>query len=165
MKVAPLLLASIAILLAGACGGSGEKSLTLEEYFQQVQPLVDELHTGEAPILATLGASQDPQHLKEALADYPAVVDPYLSGLRNLQPPEEAAEAHADAVRAGEEFTSAIATAIQDTQTATTADDFFAAANSVQIAIASEGMSVTCGRLQQVADDNEIDIDLDCPES
>lgn len=150
------------VALAAACGGGG-KPLTLDEYFQGLKAVSIELHTQEAPILSTLNDSQNVQELKDALAHYPDVVTAYLKGLEDLKPPEEASQAHRDAVTAGTQFRDALKTAIKDTQNVTTVDDFFGAANAGQIFVASNSIPVACDALQQVADNNQITVDLGCP--
>jgi hypothetical protein len=158
---------AVVIVLGGllsACGGGGSgKPLTLDEYFQELKALSTDLHTGEAPILSTLSNSQNVQELKDALAQYPVVADAYLKGLTKLDPPEQAKQAHADAVTAGKDFLDAVQKAIKDTQNVTNVDDFFATADAVQITISSQSMTVACSALQQVAVDSKITADLGCP--
>jgi len=149
--------------LSAACGGGGGKPMTLDEYFQGLKALSTELHTEEAPILSTLRDSQNVQNLKSALAHYPDVVTAYLKGLAELKPPEQASQAHRDAVTASTLFRDALKTAIKDTQNVTTVDDFFKAANVGQIVVSSNSVPVACNALQQVADVNKITVDLGCP--
>lgn len=155
----------VAAAILFACGGGGgeSKPLTLEEYFQEVQALAAELNAGEEPILATLRNSENVEDLKGALAQYPDVVSAYLKELQKLTAPAEAAEAHATAVQASQEFQDAVKTAMADTRESTTVDGFFAAANAVQIAVTSQSMAVACDGLQQVADEHQVSVDLGCP--
>jgi hypothetical protein len=164
-RLIALTLALLCCVLAAACGGGGSKPMTLEEYFQALKPILSDLHSNEAPLLATLGDSQNVQELQDALRAYPAVVDTYADGLKDLRPPEQAKQAQKDAVTASGEFLNALNKAIDATEGVTTVDDFFGAADAVQITLSSQGMTVACDALQQLADVNQITIDLGCPAS
>jgi hypothetical protein len=163
MRVA-LPLVSIALTAAlVACGGGSDKPLTLEQYFEKIDTLTQELRDKETPILDTLGTSDEVGRLKGALGLYPDAVEEYLSGLQDITPPAEATEAHANAVTASEQFLETLNQAVEDTRNAATVDNFFAAADAVSISVSSESMTVSCAGLQQVADAQNVDIDLSCP--
>jgi hypothetical protein len=161
VRVALLLTPVFAAALAFGCGS--DKAMTLEEYLQGVEGLMGQLHAQEAPLLGTLESSDDVGELKAALAQYPEVERTFVTGLKTLDPPEEASVAHENAIAASGDFIDALVTAIDDTAGAQTVESFFNVANSAQIAVASGSVTVACNGLQELADANGIEVAMGCP--
>ena len=165
--IAALFLAFGAI--AAACGG-GDGALTLEEFLQRVEELDDEQTTREGEIEAQLG---DLETLEEAEAlarirdlfpQFVALLVDFVDGLAALEPPEEAADLHEEAVSAGREVVRLFSDLVGEVENAESIEDFFAAFENEEFQVAVERFDQACLDAEQLAADNGIEIDLDCDE-
>ncbi len=51
-----------------------------------------------------LADTEDIDEIKDAFGEFPAILDDFLDDLEGLEPPEEAEDAHNEAVEAGRDF-------------------------------------------------------------
>ena len=174
MQTRSLLLALIAALLltvgalAAACGG--KDSLTLEEYFQQLDALHDtaderseELSEAFDVELAAAASEEDALAvLEDFLKSTRPLSSTFVDGLSDLNPPAAVEELHNEYVDGSAELVASIEEVIDrfdDLDGVADLDGLFEESGFIQ---AGERLDETCAALQDIADKNEIDIDLDC---
>ena len=164
-----LLLALGAIAAAcGGGGGGGGDSLTIEQYFERLETFATrfddrgtELEEGFDFSSATseddlIDLSQD--FLRGGLA----VLQDFVDDLDGLNPPAEVADAHNTAVDAGKAAVVALEDAmdrLDDVGSAADLEGLFEEAFAD-----SESFSEGCVALQEIADDKNISVDLQCGE-
>ena len=169
-----LILALIATLLltvsalAASCGG--EEALTLEEYFQQVEALkatAEERATEfEDAFDAELDAAASEEERLAVLEDNFTNIQPiftaFVDGLNDLAPPAAVEELHKEYVDASAEFLASIEevfSGLSDLEPAAGLESLF---EDTDLDQAGVRFVETCAALQDIADENEIDVDLDC---
>ena len=152
--------------IAAACGGDG--ALSIEEYFQQLDELDDEQAMRESELEAQLGdfeALEEAEALARIRDLFPQFVtsfEDFVDGLADLDPPEEAADLHEEAVSAGREVVRLFGEAADEVENAQSLDDFFSLFESGELNAAIERFDQACFDLQEVADENDIVVDLSC---
>lgn len=151
-------------LLLPACGG-GEEELDLDEYFQQLEEIVESTNTR----IETLGEeSQGVGEDMEATRDYfegvEAIVGQNLSDLKDISPPAEAQDAHDELVAALEErsalwqdFTEQVADLESISEVETLIEELDQSFEAI-----AERASAACLQVQGIADENGIEVDLEC---
>ena len=155
--VAGLLLAFGAF--AAACGG--EDSLTLEEYFQQVDALIDNTAEqsnalGEEPFAGLDALEEQIEASRSFYFGFAAITATFRDAIRDIDPPAEVEDAHNALVEAADDFEQASGDLIDKLDEVTSQADFdaaFAALNTPEEA---------CSDLQGIADENGIDVSLNC---
>ena len=172
MKTRILPLAFIAVLLlafgaiAAACGGGGEP-LTLEEYFQRL----DEIFEGADERFEALGdqceelAESEEAEIEAARCFFDSsvqVLNHVQDETDDLDPPAEAAVAHEELVTAGadleqlgEEFSERFA----DIESMAELEEL---AEAPELESAGERFERTCFDLEEIARENDIEVDLRC---
>jgi len=154
--------------LAAACGGGGE-GLSLQEYFQQFDAIQKD---AEARFEAL--ATPDPQATREEIAavflafikEAVAINGDTRDALADLDPPAEVKDAHNEFVGAlGEavEVTQGLSARIPDALSLAEAEALFSELFAEpEAAAAFQRFSDACLALQDVADQNNIAVDLAC---
>lgn len=154
-----------AVIAFAACGGDDEgDEMSLDDYFTQLSSDVSAYITANDAEFTTLNESDDLDELKSAFAAIPENLQTLLDNIDELSPPEEAADAQADAVAAGEAFLAVLEDVNENAQTTDNVDAFIATAGNDDLQQLSENFNATCPPLQAVADENNVDVDLGCPE-
>ena len=90
----------------------------------------------------------------------------FIANLRDLDPPAEAEDVHAEAIESGEaaaQALQALADGIPDALSAAEAEAFFAEPDP-DVEAAFGRFDDACFAIQTIADDNDIDVDLECEE-
>lgn len=175
MRTRSLPLAFIAVLLlafgaiVAACGGGGEP-LTLEEYFRRFEVLSDELdERSEAPeeqFDEQTASTDSEEGLIDALRDFfrasrPLLVD-YLDGIDELTPPEQAQDAHNEILDTGRDLLAAFDNffdRLEDVESSAALEELFEEDSFVDT---GERFEEACLVLQEIARENDIDVDLRC---
>lgn len=149
-----------------ACGGDDgdDDPLAREEYFDRVQKLVTEYKTSQDEAFTVLNTSDDLGELKEAFAKLPDSLETFLDGFDDLKPPAEAVTEHDEAVEAGNAFLSRLQEVNDEASDAASVDVFVEAADNEDLVELSDEFNATCPPLQAIADENNIDIDIGCPQ-
>lgn len=161
MKLVATVAAGVAVALtAAACGGGGSDSLTLEEYFDEIEAL-DKRFNEDSDALDAAFNSDDLDEIKGAFEDGAANVEEFVNELDSIDPPDEVQEAHDEAVSAGGELVTAFKAMSDDVQNVESVDDLVSL-NTDDAAAASERFTAACFDIQQVATDNEIEVTLSC---
>jgi len=159
-------IAAVGLLVAmaagvSACNGGGG-ALSLEEYFQKLEEADNTSTERSDAIGARLEDTEDVDEIKDAFSEFPDIIDEFLDEMEGLNPPEEAEDAHNEAVDAGRDFQDEFENALDDIQDAETLDDLIGAIGGTAFNDADERFSEACNKLQSIADDNDIEISLDC---
>jgi hypothetical protein len=164
---AALLLALGAI--ATACG-DGDKA-ALEEYFQQLQALADDAADRQAesvdPQIATIldASATDEDRIaagRDAATSGTAILKDGISKAETLEPPEEAVEAHNEFIDASEEYVDFFEAADGRLAEAESALAVIAEFVSPEFSAASKRFEDSCSVLEEIAQDNDIELDLQC---
>lgn len=149
-------------LLGFACSDDGGGALTLEEYFAELQELDDRFEE-EGDQLDAAFESEDLDEIKSAVDDGTTSAREFVDDIDALEPPDEAQEAHAEAVAAGNELVDALDTfndAVQDADsTEALAEIEFGA-----IGNASDRFTQACLDMEALAADLDAELDLNCEE-
>lgn len=151
-----------AFLLSG-CDDDGD-SFTLDAYFEKVEGFVEDYEADQNEAFTTLDESNDLDELKDAFGSIPDNLSTFLDEMRALAPPDEAAEAHDDVIEAGDTFLEALEEVNGDVQETATVDAFIEAAGSDELQELSAAFNATCPPLQDIATENDVDVDLSCPD-
>ena len=173
MKLRLLPLALIAALLlafgAFAAGCGGEDSLTLEEYFQQLETLAATAEERGAEFEDAVNAEMDAAASEEdvlavfedALRNAQPIFTTFVDGLNDLNPPAAVEELHNEFVDASAELAASLEEVLNEFGD----QDFAADLNLFEessLSQAGDRFDKTCAALQDIADMHEIDVDLKC---
>ena len=147
--------------IAAACGGGG--ALSLQEYFQKL----DAVQNDAAARSEALGQpAQELQALRDFSDEATALFSEVKGSLDDLEPPGEAQDAHKEMVAAFTEQLGLfrdLADKLADAKSLSEVQEELA--NLVtELDSVGERMEETCLALQQIADDEGIDVDLECGE-
>ena len=169
--VGALLLALSAV--AGACGGDG--GLTLEEYFQRIDVLGNDLddeidRLGEEFDEAAEKAETE-EEVIEAFRDFmdrlAALFGDFVSELESIDPPSEVEDAHNEivAVQAeGLELLEDLDERAQRAESVSDVEEVGAELEGPVFTDVSDRGEQACFALEAIADANGIDVDLECEE-
>ena len=162
--IAALLLAFGAI--AVACGGGGEP-LALDEYFQRLAKVfadADERFEALTDQCAEDFESEEAE-IEATRCFFDASVLVFRDALDetdDLDPPAEAEAAHEELVNAGADlaqFIGEFGEQLADTESASELEELFGEESFVDI---GERYEEACLDLEEIARENDIDVDLDC---
>ena len=168
LLVAGLLLCAV----AAACGGgggelSGEHSL--EQYFDEVDSIIEGLQERTATL--DQPSEQDFDSEEEQIEAFRGAFTTALPIFRNfvddldeLNPPAEVAAAHGELVRGFEDLVEAVEGLVDqlaDVESASEFSDLLLDPDS-GFGSAIGQLAAACLQLQSVANDNDIDVDLEC---
>ncbi len=152
-------------------GGNGGAELTLAEYFSQLETLsqtfADDLDTFDEEAGEEFeGTESDEDKIEVFVAfvkDLRSTTDDFVGGIDDLNAPAEAADAHDEAVTAGEDVVDMFDNALTVLDTAETFEEATLILEGPGIVAASDRFATACAALQGIADSNGLDIDMDCP--
>jgi hypothetical protein len=160
--------AVIGVAAAPGCNGNGE-ALTIEEYFEQLEDLESEADERSNEIEDDFNSAfEDAEDLDDVRDDFQDFIDQqeevfqdFFDGVQDLNPPEEVEEAHDEIVEAFEGLLDEIdglRDAIDDA-------DSFEDLDTPDFDQADERLTEACTELQELAADNDIDVDLNCEDA
>jgi hypothetical protein len=176
--VVALLIAG-SLLLAG-CGGEEEEGaatpaagtqqaveeeLSLDEYFRQFDRISDDAET-RAERLDPEALGQDIEASQDYFDGLVHIFEQTFNDLKNLQPPAEARDAHNEFVAGGEEMQASLEDLSERIAGAESLSELEARLAEPMPALAAAGvrMDDACLQLQGIADENGIEVDLECGE-
>lgn len=165
----PSALAFIAVVLlvalgafALACGDGGGEELTLEEYFQQLGRIKNEMDEREGAIESRFfpAANEDPALAREAYDEFAAIYRDWVSALRAVDPPAEAEGAHQElsaALKALQEPLEDRVARLADVRSTSELENVLTEfREQPEFDAAARRFSDACFALQKIADDNNI---------
>ena len=172
-RFAPLLLPTLLLAfgaIAAACGGGGD--LTLEEYFQRYEALGND---SDEQIEVAEEAFQDELDGVDSVEDVAAVFGGFLDetrtifadfrdSLNDIDSPAEVEELHGRAVEILDEGVEALGGVRDRLEDVVSEDDLLELLSQLReefTEIGGRGEEI-CPSLQEIADENQIDVDLEC---
>lgn len=176
-RLVPLALIAVMVLafgaIAAACGDGGDgggDELTLEEYFQRLETIGQDYDDAGSALNQEMEAKFDaaaPEDeqialFRDFLDEALPLVSDFVNDLDDLSPPAAAADAHNDAVEAGQDLVGMFENVIVVADEATLFADAAALLDAPGFTEASDSFTNACLALQEIADDNGIDVDLRC---
>lgn len=157
--------------LAAACGG-GEEGLSVEEYFQQLQTISDDLEkqgaTLDSEFEAAFGSETgevDVDAVQRVLSDGASAFRGALDDVEDLEPPSEAADAHGafvEQVRARTDLMESLADRVAEAESASDLGEVFAEFEGPELEKEAVSFSDACRALERLAADNGIQVQLNC---
>ena len=149
--------------VAAACGGGGEP-LTLEEYFQRLEELSNELDQGADALEPTVEGSPDDQIevFQEALNGFLPVLADFFKGIKEMNPPEELEEPHSGFVARSDDVLKAVESLVDELETVESEAELNEVIARFESSAALAPVGQACLALQRVFDERELDVDLRC---
>ena len=169
---ATIFIAALALLPAAlvACNSSGK--LSLEDYFAEVEKL-DTAQTEQQDEIDSeyedkLNPAEFTDQVTEDFVDYfeasRGAAQDFVDELKDLDPPDEAADAHDEAVDAFDACLEETGRIVDDIGDADSFEELGAVFEDQSVTDACDRTTATCEALQGIADENDIEVDLDCGE-
>lgn len=179
MRLLPLLAALLCLLtLAGgaACGGGGGKDagggankLTLDAYYQQLAAAIDTLAAGVSAVVDKAAANTggtdidgQKQIATSFITDFAAAFASFAEEAGGIEPPAEATNAHAELVAATNAIVDAATGLLDQVDAAQSRAELEALFSEEQVTAAGQRSETACSILQSIADENNIDAQLNC---
>lgn len=163
---------TLAVIAALACndsnGGSGG-ALTLDEYFAELERIGDDADTASDEIeLPGLDADASFDESRAAFVDYfeqaTDIVEDGVQDIRALDPPDEASDAHDRYVEGLAKIMDASNDLLDEIEDADEEEFDEILGGEDPFEAIDDEVTEACADLQAIADDNGVDVDLDCDE-
>jgi hypothetical protein len=154
--------------IAAACGGGGNGELTLEEYFERLDAIMEDadsrMEALEGPEEMDLASEEEQlEAIREFYFDANlAIIEGSLDEIEGLDPPPEVEEAHDALLAAGADTVAAFEEVGSQVAEAESLADLVELFDDGRLEAAGEGFEQACLELRGIADENEIDVDLNC---
>ena len=153
---------------ASACNGGGASSL--EDYFEEYEKLDNKAEDATADLQrefdASLTATSLNDEVRKDLRDYYTrqieVRQDYADSVAKLDPPEAARAAHDASVTSYQAVLDAFNGIVDDIGQAQTIDDLNSVFTGAELTAAIDAANKACADLQKVADDNNVNVNLEC---
>jgi len=153
---------------ASACNGGGASSL--EDYFEEYEKLDNKAEDATADLQrefdASLTATSLNDEVRKDLRDYYTrqieVRQDYADSVAKLDPPEAARAAHDASVTSYQAVLDAFSGIVDDIGQAQTIDDLDNIFTGAELTAAIDAANKACADLQKVADDNNVNVNLEC---
>ena len=159
-----------AVIAAGCTDDSKTDTLTLEQYFAELERIGDDAEAAVDDIeFPDVAADASFEESRDALAQFfgasADIAEDAVDDIRGLNPPEDVEDEHDRYVGALENIpsiSSDLEERIRDAET----EDEYAEIVGTDDPFEEVGDEITnaCEALQQIAEDNEIEVDLQCDE-
>ncbi len=170
LRLLPLALIAALLLAFGASAvACGEDSLTLEEYFQQIIALTATAEERGAELEDAFDAQVDAAAseeewlavLEDAFTKSQLIFTTFADGLNDLNPPAVVEELHNEFVDESAELLASLEEVLNglDLDSAADIESLLEESGATQ---AGDRFDETCAALQEIADTNEIEVDLKC---
>ena len=151
-----------AVVGGWACTDDEGNELTLEDYFQQLEELDDEFSEQGDAAFANVPENPEPADVQAALEEFTGILGDFVADIEALEPPEEAQEAHDAAVEAGNATADAYDALAEEAGNVESVDELFTGDVGQEAQEAIDQFTTACLDLQQIADDNSIEVGLNC---
>ncbi|MBI5289604.1 MAG: hypothetical protein HY873_11595 [Chloroflexi bacterium] len=153
-----------------ACNSKGE--LSLEDYFAELEKLDSTQSEAQDKLDGEYEDRLNPSEFSEDVSkdfqDYfrasRDAAQAFADDLKDLEAPDEAADAHDEAVAAFGDCLDRTGDVINDIGDAESFEELGAIFEDESIAEACDKTTAACETLQGIADENDVDVSLDCGE-
>jgi hypothetical protein len=164
----PTAVAALLALVAFACNGGGE--LSLEEYFQRVDKIGEQASLRSStrttgPPAENAGDEEIAAYARSSLAESSTIMRDVRDSFNKLKPPSRVKKPHdqfVDALDTTADAVDKVADELPDTLTVTDLRTLGVVLDTPELNEASDQLDRACKELQAVADEDEIDVDLQC---
>ena len=166
-----MLLAAVTLVgfgvFAQGCGdddGGGGSTLTLEQYFEQVDELDDERMVKSDELnreIIDLGTDASADDAADSFQGQVDLFEDLRSQLDAISPPAEVDDAHKNFIRVLGVSKGQFEEVIEEFRNADSVEAAFEALEDSEFTPV-EDISAACRELEQIAADNDIEVDLDC---
>ena len=168
-RFAPLALIAAVVLafgvVASACDSDG--ALSIEEYFQEVDALIDDVAEQSNALGEEVFVELDPsapfaeqiEAVRAFNSGFQAITEGFVDSLNDLDPPAEVEVGHTAFVEAADDFVEAsedFVDQLDEVESEAELEALFAAFDE------AGDPEQACLDLQDIADENEIDVSLNC---
>lgn len=162
MRRLPILAALL--VFVSACGGG--ETLTLEEYFDQLEAASVEFSTRSDAADTELTESADPVgDAQRIIPEFVEILGDFVEDLKGISPPDEVAGEHEVAVESGEAALSAlreVVGVVEGIEDLTGLGELFEGPEMTAFGAAGERFEANCDALQGIADREGLEVDLRC---
>lgn len=173
MRPSPLFVVALIGVLAAAAFGAACKdgdggALSLEEYFQQLDEAQNEVDQRFEEAFQQLEPGPDASEediaafARQVVQTFSSVLGDAEGTIGGLEPPAEAEDAHNALVQAIGDASTAIEGVEDDIPDALSLEEVDAVLGTTEVEAATAAIDEACSDLQAIADDNGIDVDLEC---
>ncbi len=169
-----LFVAALALLVAGFAAACGDgDALTLEQYFQQIDALGndldDELNRLNEEFEETVEEAKTEEEVIDAFRDFldpqPGLFEDFVGELESIAPPSEVEDAHNEmvAIQAeGLQLLEDLNERAQRVESASDVEEVGAEFDEPAFTAIADQTEQACFGLEAIADANGIDVDLEC---
>jgi hypothetical protein len=159
-----IVLSFVVVTALGAWGCTDEEGneLTLDEYFARLEEIDVEFNERSETLFNGVSPG-DPEAVREAFEQFPDLVGDFVAELEDLDPPDEARDVHDRAIDAGNDMRTEFESILDEIGDAS-AEELFTAADGGAFSEASDRFSATCVELLGIAEENNVDVTLNCGE-
>lgn len=175
VQLALIGLATILMLGFAACGGGDDgDALSVEAYLGEMERLDNEAEAQQAALQQQFDAATVGDSGTDTLSDaYLAAFEAYYVGLHqagkdfvnavdDLQPPDDAQDVHDEYVAAYDDILTQLNAVIDQIPSLVTSGERDALLSSPDLEAAFARGNAACADLQQLATDNNVDVDFGC---
>ena len=150
---------------AAACGGGG--AMSLEDYFKELDTIFGDidaeftdLEDGYPDLFV------DPDETREYVDKAIPLVEGAVGDVRDLSPHEDAEDAHKEFLDAAEDVVEAYNTLAEELNDVESEEEIDVVLTELDAEMSPvfQRFEDACFGLQGIADDNDLDVDLDCEE-
>jgi hypothetical protein len=152
---------AVTVVVGVALGACSDDELTLEEYFQRIEEIDGETEDRYSELSEEYAAGAELQQLRDFYPQVTGLYDDFVADLEAIEPPEQAASLHAEAVAAARAFRDVFGGLSDDLEQAESSVEFLALANAA-VERANEQFLDVCLEMEALALANNIGIDLEC---
>ena len=164
----PLAVAALVALVAFACNG-GEQ-LSLEEYFQRVDKIGEQASLRSStrttgPPAENASEEEIAAYARSSLAESSTIMRDVRDSFSELKPPSRVTKPHeqfVDALTTTAAAIDEVADGLPDALTVTELQTLGIVLDTPELNEASAQLDAACKQLQAIADEDEIDVDLEC---
>jgi hypothetical protein len=159
--------------IAGACDGGGGRAL--EEYFQRIESVLRSADDDFGKLVAEFEEAVDEVETEEGVTEafraYSRSADELyadvVADLESIDPPSDVEDAHEEFVAAetaGRDMFEELNEQAQRAESASDMEEWMAEFGGPEVTAVSNRSDQACLALQVIADDNGVDVDLECEE-
>jgi hypothetical protein len=147
--------------MAWSCNDDGSGGLTLEEYFERIDELDNEQKAKSDELEQEAQDSDNVDEFADGLEEQVQLLREFGEDLGDIDPPSVVEETHDEVVRALAAATDQFDRLIEGFREADTIEEAFASIEDTDTTEIDKA-EAACVELEQIAADNDINVDLDC---